>query len=284
VGTGQNSQTGEHGVFLWDLDTGELLSESGELGSIVWEVAFTPDGEQMAAALDDGTVRFWRGDRLEPTGDFQHAGAVNSIAFSADGRLLAAGISESAGGVVMIWDHVTQELIRRFWAHPYSVPSLAFSPTGQYLATGAVDRSVKVWQVSDGRLVTTLPQDGQGTSVQFSDSGDRLISGMCALSDSNLRCQRGEAWVWSVPDWNRVQVLSGPVDWVEGVAFSPSGDLVAGAGRDFGVYLWRVEDGELLRTLIGHEGSIADVGFTPDGTLLLSGSSDESVGVWGIAD
>jgi WD40 repeat protein len=280
VATGGSSARDINRLHLWDVHTGDLIAVSDELNTITWDVEYSPDGESIVTAMGDGTVRLWGADDLTPLQSYPLAGEVNSVAISPDGRYLAAGVAESGGGNVVIQQDGSP--IRRFWAHPYSVPSMDFSPTGQFLATGAVDRSVKVWQVSDGRLVETLLQDGQGTSVLFSPDGSLLASGMCALSDAQLKCSQGEIWAWNVPEWDLIRTFRGPVDWVEDVDFSPNMSLVVGGGRDFAVYLWRLRDARLIRTLAGHTGPVAAVDFSPDGTMLATGSSDETVKIWKI--
>ena len=280
VATGGSSARDIHRLHLWDVHTGDLIAVSDELHTITWDVAYSPNGESIITAMGDGTVRLWEADDLTPLQSYPHAGEVNSVAISPDGRYLAAGVAEPGGGFVVIQQDGAP--IRRFWAHPYSVPSMDFSPTGQFLATGAVDRSVKVWQVSDGRLVETLLQDGQGTSVAFSPDGSLLASGMCALSDAQIKCLQGEIWAWNVPEWDLIRTFRGPVDWVEDVDFSPNMSLVAGGGRDFAVYVWQLRDARLIRTLAGHTGPVAAVDFSPDGTMLATGSSDETVKIWKI--
>ena len=281
VATGGNSARDTNRLHLWDVHTGDLIAESEELDTITWDVSYSPDGEAIVSAMGDGTLRFWQADDLTPLHSFLQAGEVNSVTISPDGRYLAAGVAEPGGGFVVI--RQDDGASRQFWAHPYSVPSMDFSPSGQFLATGAVDRSVKVWQVSDGRLVETLLQDGQGTSVVFSPDGSILASGMCALSDAQLNCSQGEIWAWNVPDWSLIRKFRGPVDWVEDLDFSPDMSLVAGGGRDFAIYIWQLRDARLIRTLAGHSGSVAAVDFSPDGTMLATGSSDESVKIWKIS-
>lgn len=282
VSTGGNSNRHEYRLRLWDVSTGNLIATSEELDAIAWDVVFTPGGEIIATALRDGRIVFLDSKDLSNIGSLKHNGEVNSLAFSPDGGLLAAGVAEAGNGMVYIWEVDRRAIIRSFWAHPYSVPSMAFSPTGQFLATGAVDRSVKIWQVSNGGLVKTLAQDGQGTSVIFSKDGSLLATAMCALSDANLKCLRGEVWLWNVPDWGLIRTLSGPVDWVEAVALSPETALVAGGSRDFAVYLWRLRDAALLRTLIGHSEGVSAIAFSPDGRFLATGSNDESVILWAV--
>jgi WD40 repeat protein len=282
VSTGGSSNRQEHRLRLWDVSTGDLIATSEEFDAIAWDVVFSPDSEMIATSLRDGRIVFLDTTDLSNIGGLTHEGEVNSLAYSPDGSLLAAGVAEAGNGMVYIWDVAKQTIIRSFWAHPYSVPSMAFSPTGQFLATGAVDRSVKVWQVSNGRLLETLAQDGQGTSVIFSKDGSLLATAMCALSNANLKCLRGEVWLWSVPDWGLIRTLSGPVDWVEAVALSPETALVAGASRDFAVYVWRLRDATLLRALIGHNEGVTAIDFSPDGRTLATGSNDETVILWAI--
>jgi len=282
VSTGGDSNRHEYRLRLWDVSTGDLIATSDEFDTIAWDVVFSPGGEMIATALRDGRIVFLDPTDLSNIGGLTHNGEVNSLAFSPDGGLLAAGVAEAGNGMVYIWDVDNRAVIRSFWAHPYSVPSMAFSPTGQFLATGAVDRSVKVWQVSNGRLLETLAQDGQGTSVIFSKDGSLLATAMCALSDAKLKCLRGEVWLWNVSDWGLIRTLSGPVDWVEAVALSPETVLVAGGSRDYAVYLWRLRDAVLLRTLIGHREGVTAIAFSPDGRTLATGSNDESVILWAV--
>jgi WD40 repeat protein len=213
---------------------------------------------------------------------FNHAGQVNSVAFSPDGMYLAAGVAEPEGGMVYLWNVDQGVLVRRSWAHPYSVPALAFSPNGQYLATGAVDRSVKIWQISNGQLIRTLAQAGQGSGIQFSSSGEWLGSAMCAQSTPALKCINGQVWLWQVDTWALHKQLTGPIDWVESMAFSMDGALVAGGGRDFSIYLWDRTTGSLLRSVLGHQGSVYSLEISSDGRYLVSGASDESVILWAI--
>jgi WD40 repeat protein len=270
-------------LHLLDVQSGELLAQSAELDTIVWDLAYSPRGDFIATAMNDNSVTLWDAEDLSVLEVLQHDGAVNSVAFSPDGELLAAGVATSEGGVVQIWNLADRTILHRFWAHAYSVPAMSFSPNGQFLGTGAIDRTVKVWQVSNGQLVRALPQDGQGISLAFSSDSSQLATAMCALSDANANCLRGEVWLWRVSDWERMHVLGGPLDWVESVTFSPAMDLVVGGGRDFGVYIWDSSDGRLLRMLIGHQGPVEALGFSSDGRFLATGSSDQTVILWEIS-
>jgi WD40 repeat protein len=280
--TGGNSQGLDHRIRLWSTGTGELVAQSEEFGTDTWDVAISPRGDSIAVGLHNGQLTLYSIPELHQIRSYSHAGQVNSVAYSPDGMYVAAGVAEPEGGVVYLWNVDQGVLVRRSWAHPYSVPSLTFSPTGQYLATGAVDRSVKIWQVSNGQLTRTLDQAGQGLSVRFSTGNEWLGSGMCAQSTTGLRCIDGQVWVWSVGAWTIEQKLSGPVNWVESIAFSPDGSLVAGGGRDYAIYLWERSSGSLLRSIPGHQGAVDGLAISPDGRFLASGATDESVILWAI--
>jgi WD40 repeat protein/nitrous oxidase accessory protein NosD len=77
--------------------------------------------------------------------------------------------------------------------------------------------------------------------------------------------------------------LTGHTNWVNSVAFSPDGRLLASGSRDYTIKLWEVATGSLVRTLEGHTNWVNSVAFSPDGRLLASGSSDRTIKLWEVA-
>jgi len=280
AGTGTNWSSPDQKVRIWNIETGKLIAESEKLHTIIWDVAFTPDGNLIAVALDNATIQLRSVEDLSIVERFEQSGAVNSLSISPDGKRLAAGVADADGdgGVVYIWDINSHELLVEFWAHPYSVPSIDFSPDGSLLATGAVDRSVKVWNSQMGSLIQTLPQDGQGTTVKFSPDGSLLASGMCSES-VNLECQKGSVFLWDLANWQISKILTGPNDWVDSVAFSPNMSILVGASKNGLIYIWRLSDGLFLSTLSGHSFGVDTVAISPDGNAIASGSY-ESAKIW----
>jgi WD40 repeat protein len=129
-------------------------------------VAFSPDGEHLAAACRDATVKVWdlkTGQVLTLRG---HEKYVFSVAFSpTDGRRLA---SASADKTVRVWDLTTGQQVLSLTGRE-TIPvgmaqSVTFSPDGRWLAASSEGGTVRVWDATAGRVRHILP-------------GRRLVSG-----------------------------------------------------------------------------------------------------------
>jgi WD40 repeat protein/transcriptional regulator with XRE-family HTH domain len=152
-----------------------------------------------------------------------------------------------------------------------SVLSVSFSPDGKLLATGDVDGTIHLWQVSNCQQLLTLKgHRGWVWAIAFSPDGQTLVSGS---NDSNVQ-------LWNLTSGRCETVLQEHVNGVWSVSFSPDGKTLAIGSQDFSVYLWDVTQGKCLKVLQGHAGAVWAVKFSPDGRFLASGSHDSSVRLW----
>ena len=195
-------ETGD--VILWDVATGSPAVTLNQGEGYFWETAFSPDGQQVAAAFWDGTIAVW--DLDAPTevlfknkdhfADRALAGGATGIAYSPMGQLLA---SVGDNGKAFLWDSETGSRLLTISGHgPSANPgifegifSVAVSPDGKWLATGGADGNIMVWDITElytGRPVKQTMAAGEelftlGTheatilDVGFSPDGRLVASG-----------------------------------------------------------------------------------------------------------
>jgi serine/threonine protein kinase len=233
----------------------------------VWSAAFSPKGDLLAMAIDDGTVKLWDPDegRLRFTRS-PHRGPVWSVAFSPRGDLLATA---SDDGTAKILDPLTGDE-RHVLKHTTSVRAVAFSPDGKTVVTGSREGRVRFWDVATGsETVTTKGHAGVVVAVAFSPDGKTVASGS---GDKTIK-------LWDASSGQEQATLSGQAG-VYAVAFSPDSKRLASGGWDKLVRLWNVANGEQEATLKGHTQDVWSVAFSPDGKLLASASEDHTVKLW----
>jgi WD40 repeat protein len=158
--------------------------------------------------------------------------------------------------------------------HEDKVYTLAFSPDGRHLATGAKDRTIRVWDVATGRTAAVLRGHGDTVSqVVVSSDGQRLAS-----TDHT----EGPVRLWHL-DGRPLAVLPGRFAFNSSLTFSPDGQVLGCCEEGDAVCLWDATTGaprHVLRLPSGHGESIA---FSPDGKQLVGASSDGDLRVWDIA-
>lgn len=214
--------------------------------------------QDVAVALQKAVYGIREHNRL--TG---HSAAALTVAYSADGQLIASG---SADNTVKIWQQDGQLLATL--PHPDSVLDVVFSPDGKILASAGVDDTIKLWQ-TDGTLIRTLEGHGADiNSIAFSPNGELIAS---ASNDRTIK-------LWQL-DGTEVKTITGHTDSVESVAFAPEGQVMATASSDQTIKLWQL-DGTLVNTLEGHTAEVNHAVFSPDGQLIASASHDKTIKLW----
>jgi sugar lactone lactonase YvrE len=218
------------------------LTDPGSEG--VDAVAFSPDGQLLAAADLNGSTYLWNvatRSRSHPAtlaepGDL----GVDAVAFSPDGQLLAAA---DWNGSTYLWDVATQSHIATFTdPHRGDVYSVAFSPDGQVLAVADKNGSVYLWDVATQHHIATLTDPGGKSvdTVAFSPDGQVL-----ATTDWN-----GSTYLWDVATRHRIATLTDPgSEGVLSVAYRKDGQVLATTDMNGNTYLWDVATQHRIATL-----------------------------------
>lgn len=139
-------------VSVFDLQSGQTIwTEHGDSPVRVWDVTFSPDGDLLAIARGDGTIRLRKsedGALLETFGDLVEDRPV-SLAFSPNGNRL---VSATARTAVSLWDPSTGRHVLSISRHPATAGAAAFAPDGQAVVTGDVYGTVRLWPTIDSQF------------------------------------------------------------------------------------------------------------------------------------
>jgi WD40 repeat protein len=254
-------------VKLWNPASGELAASLEGHPTVVWSVAFTLDGQKLVTSGYDGKIIVWSVAEKKALATLEKKGWIRDVAVSPEGKHVA---SAGEDGNVTIWNiEAEPKEERSFKAHDAAVYCLAFSPDGQTLATGSVDKTAKLWNWQDGSEKGKLEgHEDSVLSIAYSASGQIATCG----ADRKVR-------LWDAAGMS-VAVMEGHKDWVNSVAFSPDGALLASASHDRTVRLWDAAAHAEKTVLDGFTSSVWSVAFSPDGKLLAAGSHKDSLRLW----
>ncbi|PSB54289.1 NB-ARC domain-containing protein [Chamaesiphon polymorphus] len=287
-------------IRLWRTVPGNLSPEIqilvGHQGR-VWSIAFSPDGLTLVSGGEDLTVRLWNVATGECLNEWEaHTAWVRFVAFSPDGRSIATASYDRS---IKIWEvsniKIPDCLVSLPWSgdptgesrffeksgicacshtltgHQQPVSAIAFSPDGQQLISSSFDKTLKLWDVRNGKcLKTLLGHRSRIWTVAFSPNGRQIASG----GDDN------HTKIWDLKRGRCIKTIVGHTNAILSVKLSPDGGYLASGNEDNTIRIWHVDREEVTQTLREHTNRVWSVNFSPDGRLLASGSADYTVKLW----
>jgi WD40 repeat protein len=272
-------------ISVYDAATGRRIARF-PAGHWVFAAALSPDGQTLAVGGETGTgggapglIRLFdvAGGRaiadLQPGDDTQ---LVNALAFSPDGRTLAATVDgrrfddeatagtrpAARGSSVQLWDVPARRIRVEL---PGAAVTVAFSPDGRLLATSSPQSSVRIRDASDGTALATL--DAEGPAI-FAPDGRSLVT-RSPSADGVV--------VWDLASRHAVRTI--PSVALPLTIFPDGRTLVMSEGDD--LVLYQLATGQELLTLTGLTYGAACAAISPDGSALATGGGyrDENEGV-----
>ncbi|HEX8178283.1 MAG TPA: adenylate/guanylate cyclase domain-containing protein [Pyrinomonadaceae bacterium] len=238
----------------------------GGNNDVFMHLAWSPDGQTIAAGSSDGTVRLWDAE----TGRLRRTFYLNSgrIAWSPDGRMFAAGSAGSND--INLWDIETgQQRLHIRTAHLNS-DCVVWSPDGTMLAAGSNYGTVRLWSAKTGYLLRPPSErPDRVNSIAWSPDGQTLAAqndkGLIRLRDADTGQLRYTLQGSFAPD---------------SIAWSPDGQTLAAGSFDGTVQMWDAATGQRLISIEGHTDYVISVAFSSTGDILASKSMDNTIRLW----
>lgn len=265
--------------------------------------SWSPDGEYVATA---GVI--WDARSGECVRAFSSSNiAYKPVAWSLDGQKFAWGMAADDNGIY-IWDRAT-DTVRCLRGHESSVWCLVWSPDGTQLASGSMDKTVRIWDVEEGSAVHTLPVDHYVTDVDWSPDGDLLAAAVVKTGLKIWKPATGELFAepakptgamrvswhpngeqfavctnkgWSLlrrSDSSVIREQDHPTGGGHDIAWNQDGTRLAVAHGEV-VTVWDSAGEQPPVTLRGHLRRVISVAWSPDGARLVTSDDIEEIRIW----
>ena len=260
---------GDGSVRIWDIEKQEVVRSFDAHSGNVWNVIFHPTKNLIATAGDDSWVKIRDLETFDAVQGWKLGNTVRAIAFSPDGKDLAAADRD---GELHVYDINTGAERNTIKLPGTTILGIDYSPDGKSIVAAGSDKTVRIFDAN------TLEQrqdfdghEGPIYTVVYSLAKKPLIASVGFKSDT---------WIWNPETGESVAKLqgSGGDNWA--VGFCRDGNHLLTGGQDGMIKVWDTKKGKQIAALRGHTAAVHDFAFDPKHHRMASSSRDGTIRIW----
>jgi len=257
-------------IFLISVSEGRTLFSWKAHDDYIWSLAKNPDGNILASASADATVRLWdlTGKPLTAKPLVDHEDDVIDITFTPDGRRIVSG---GADGTIKIWrkdGHLEQRMLGYHDGQVNAVRCFGFGDDLRLFSAGN-DGYIRLWNAKGKRLAGCKAHEAGVRSLVLNQTHDRIFS----VGDDGRLC----AWP---PDLAQLVTSVRAHDGTVRRVIAGPGDSIFSIGRDGLMKRWTSNLAPFLDPIESHRDGTWAIDVSPDGMTLATGGNDGTVRVW----
>jgi len=317
------SGSGDTTVRFWDINTETPHFTCKGHSHWVLVTAWAPDGTRLVSGCKAGRIIVWdpiTGKQMGRTLT-GHKQWITALAWEplhlSDGGESTRFASAGKDGDVRIWNALGNKCEKVLTGHLQSVTAIRWGGEG-LIYSASQDRTIKVWRASDGVMCRTLqghghwvntlalntdyvlrtgasnPKDLMKNSPEYvskenrKGAAEKRYKEVLAAAGGLERLVSGSddftLFLWEPANERKpVERMTGHMQLVNDVKFSPDSRIIASASFDKSIRLWNGTTGKFLGVLHGHVTGVYQIAWSADSRLLVSGSKDSTLKVWNIA-
>jgi WD40 repeat protein len=267
---------------LWDLNAIDEHRALTEATDSLWTVAYSPDGQRLATAGSDRSIRVYNTEtfKVETVLSAGAKSPITSLAFFPDSNRLAA-----AGGdrQVDVWDIAKSKRIKELAGHESAILAVAVADNGHWIVSGSADRTVRAFTLESDKPLWTWAGRSAVCAVAI-QKGSRVVAvgsadGTLVTLDTSGATPR------------EVTTVPAHVSGIACLAFSPNGERLASVGGDGALRIWTASEngnllpltkfeGQLKAPVGGTSSPLTGVAFAPDNRYVATVGADSIVRIW----
>jgi WD40 repeat protein len=255
----------DHRIHLIDLDEGKMVRSLKGHSYTIYDLAFSPDGDRLASASHDATLRIWdvkTGTTLQVLKG--HSAPVHGVAWSSDGKHVVSG---SLDKTARVWSLDTGAATAVMREHQDQISTVDWSPDGKTIATGCNDKAVRLYEPSGKLRLSWSKLPNQIMSIRFSPDSQRLMY----TYGSDTVPPIGVGILDVVKGSQRVKYSEHENTPISGI-FSKDGKQAVTGDVISRIRIWDSATGATQLKLDGRGQTMFSAGWSPDGQAIAWGT------------